>query len=81
MQLYGPLGAHFTLAVETESLLRLAKQLGFLRVVFLERQAAAVQGFQRQFAGFFRRVRAQFRGDVARATGENGDSEHQLNSQ
>ena len=81
MQLYGPLGAHFTLGIETECLLWLAEQFGFFRMVFLEGQAATVQRFKRQFAGFFRRLRAQFRGNMARATGENGDSEHQRNSQ
>ncbi|CAI8739605.1 hypothetical protein EMIT0P265_130009 [Pseudomonas zeae] len=57
VQLYGTFGTHFSFLVE----LRLTEQLGFFRVVFVEGQAAAIQCFHRQFAGFFIGVRAQFR--------------------
>jgi hypothetical protein len=81
VQLYGTFGAHLTLLIEAESLLRLTEQLSFFRVVFVERQAAAVQRFQRQFAGLFSGVRAQFWRNMAGTTGEYGNSEHQQNSQ
>lgn len=57
MKLYSTFGVHFALFVETERLLRLAEQLGFIRVVLLKRQTATIQVLERQFPGFFRSVR------------------------
>ena len=81
MQLYGSFCTHLTLVIKAERLLRLTEQFSFLRLIFIEGQTTTIEAFKGQFTGFFRRVRAQFRGNVARATGENGDSEHQGNSQ
>src|SRR5690242_11456542 len=73
VKLYRSPGVHFTLVVEAIRLLRLAEQFGFFRMVLVEGQSATVQRLQRQFPGFFSRVRAKLRGNMAGTSGEYGD--------
>jgi hypothetical protein len=80
MQGHAAFGVHLAPAIKAERLLWLASQRGALLLVFIKRQTATAQRFQRQLFAFFCRVRAQLRGRMGRTSSEDGGDKQQANN-